>query len=102
MFALVVILQELDRGVALRLAPLLHARGTPLVISAANLAHIRQSRPDSVRAFEVKALHTFLSCSLFARKRLMGVCLYEQLLYINVQRFRGGLVFQAKSFDSSW
>ena len=33
--------------------------GSRLVVHIANMAHIRQSRPDSGLAFEVKALKTF-------------------------------------------
>ena len=36
---------------------------------AANMAHVRQSRPDAGLDFQVKVLVTLSSCSLFARKR---------------------------------
>ena len=69
----------------------------------ANLAHIRQSRPDSGIGFQAKVLHTFEgfpsslgsgpgggSGTRVVRRRL------EQQLYRNVQRFRSGLVFKAR------
>ena len=37
--------------------------------SAVDMAHIRQSRPDSGLGFHLKVLKTPLRCSLFARRR---------------------------------
>ena len=60
------------------------ARGTPRC--RANLAHIRQSRPDSGLGFQVKFLTTFYGVP----SSLESGCWVR-----NVQRFRGGLVFKA-------
>jgi len=47
--------------------------GQPTVVRnrcRANMAHIRQSRPDSSLGFQVKVLKPFLNGSLFARERM--------------------------------
>ena len=38
----------------------------------ANMAHVRQSGPDSGFGVQAKVLKTFQMCSLFARKRLIS------------------------------
>jgi len=46
---------------------MINARPDEILIP--DMAHTRQSRPDSGLDFQVKVLKTFLSCPLFARKR---------------------------------